>query len=276
MVKPHEPGLLNALGKRAAPRLAPLLAHGAAAQAVRHLETYLAILQGKGSGTGWDLAAEVQVALAAIRRPDAAIIDVGGGRGDWTAAMLASLPLAQVWLLEPSARALYHLAERGLPRTTVIPAAAGDQPGNALLLAPRSEQPIASLHRRRDSYFQQEQFDAQPVQVVTLDQIIAAFHLDVVDFVKIDVEGHELAVLQGARAALAAGRIKALAFEFGSGNLNARTFFHDVWDELQPLGFDLHRICPGGVLLPVAEYYEDLEHFRGVSNYLAMLHTEKS
>ena len=27
---------------------------------MRHLETYLAILQGKGSGTGWDLAAEVQ------------------------------------------------------------------------------------------------------------------------------------------------------------------------------------------------------------------------
>lgn len=199
MVKPHGTRPPQRPGQASRARLAPLLAHGAAAQAVRHLETYLAILQGKGSGTGWDLAAEVQVALAAIRRPNAAIIDVGGGRGDWTAAMLASLPLAQVWLLEPSARALYHLAERGLPRTTVIPAAAGDQPGNALLLAPRSEQPIASLHRRRDSYFQQEQFDAQPVQVVTLDQIIAAFHLDVVDFVKIDVEGHELAVLQGVR-----------------------------------------------------------------------------
>lgn len=271
MVKPHEPGIFNTVGKQAAPLLAPLLVHTAAAQAVRHLETFLAILQGKGSGTGWDLEAEVQVALAAIHRPQAVIIDVGGGRGDWTAALLQSLPLARALMLEPSPRFLEHLRQRRLPRTTVIPAAAGDAAGGALLHEPRSDETIASLHVRRDSYFRQERFQPQPVQVVTLDQVIAAFDLDVVDFVKIDVEGHELAVLRGARQALQAGRIRALAFEFGSGNLNSRTFFHDLWDELRPLGFDLHRICPGGVLLPVDEYYEDLEYFRGVSNYLAAL-----
>ncbi len=174
-------------------------------------------------------------------------------------------------LLEPAARFLQQLAERGLPRTTVIPAAAGDAAHSAVLNVPRSGQMIASLHVRRDSYFQQEQFEPQPVQVVTLDQVISAFDLDVVDFVKIDVEGHDLAVLRGARQSLQAGRVKALAFEFGSGNLNSRTFFHDIWDELRPLGFHLQRICPGGILLPIDEYYEDLEHFRGVSNYLAAL-----
>ncbi len=213
----------------------------------------------------------MRVALAAIHRPDAVVIDVGGGRGDWTAALLHALPMARVLMLEPSAPALHHLRERYLARTTVIPAAAGDHPGSAVLHVPRWDAAIASLHVRRDSYFQQEQFQPQPVQVVTLDQVITAFGLAVVDFVKIDVEGHELAVLRGARHALQAGRIKALAFEFGSGNLNSRTFFHDFWDELRPLGFHLQRICPGGVLLPVDEYYEDLEHFRGVSNYLAAL-----
>lgn len=271
MVKPHDPGFLNAAGKWAAPYLAPLLSHGALAQAVRHLETYLAIVQGKGSGTGWDLAAEVQTALAVIRRPDAVVLDVGGGRGDWSAAVLHARPQARIVMLEPSARLLEQLRRRNLPRTTVIPAAAGEQPGVAVLHVPRSDETIASLHARRDSYFQHEPFESQPVQVVTLDQVIAAFRLDVVDFVKIDVEGHELAVLRGARQALRARRIKALAFEFGSGNLNSRTFFHDFWDELRPLGFRLHRICPGGLLLPIDDYYEDLEYFRGVSNYLATL-----
>lgn len=271
MVKPHEPGFLNAAGKQAAPLLAPLLTNSALAQAVRHLETYLAVIQGKGSGTGWDLTSEVQAALAAIQRPDAVLIDVGGGHGDWTAALLHALPQARVLLLEPAAHLLDGLRQRNLSRTTVIPVAAGDQPGHALLHVPRSSETIASLHVRRDSYFQDEQFQPQAVQVVTLDQVIAAFGLDVVDFVKIDVEGHELAVLQGARQALRAGRIRALAFEFGSGNLNSRTFFHDFWDELSPLGYRLQRICPGGKLLPVDDYYEDLEYFRGVSNYLAAL-----
>ena len=271
MGKPHEPGLLNTLGKRAAPLLTPLLTHPNLAQAVRHLETYLGVIQGKGSGTGWDLDAEVRAARAAIHRPDAVVIDVGGGRGDWTAALLEAVPMARVLLLEPSAPALDHLRARCLARTTVLPVAAGDQPGSAVLHVPRWDTAIASVHLRRDSYFQIEQFQPQLVQVVTLDQVISTFGLGVVDFVKIDVEGHELAVLRGARQSMQAGRIKALAFEFGSGNLNARTFFHDIWDELLPFGFQVQRICPGGVLLPVDEYYEDLEHFRGVSNYLAVL-----
>lgn len=271
MVKPHEPSTLNTWGKRAAPLLARLLAQAPVAEAVRNLETYLAIVQGKGSGTGWNLTAEVKVAVAAIRRPDAVIIDVGGNRGDWTAAVLQSLPLASVLLLEPSELALQHLRKRNLPRVTVIPAAAGDHLGSDVLHVPRSAEAIASFHIRRDSYFRQMQFDPQPVQVVTLDQVISAFNLDWVDFVKIDVEGHELAVLRGARTSLQAGLIQALSFEFGSGSLNSRTFFHDLWDELHPLGFGLYRICPGGILLPVDEYYEDLEYFRGVSNYLAVL-----
>ncbi len=173
MVKPHEPGVLSALGKRAGPRLTSLLAHGPLARAARHLETYLGVIQGKGSGTGWDLAGEVRAAL----------------------------------LLEPSPAALEHLRQRSLPRTTVVPAAAGAAAGHALLHVPRSGDTIASLHARR----------------------------------------------------------------FGSGNLNSRTFFHDFWDELHPLGYRLQRIGPGGVLLPVDAYYEDLEYFRGVSNYLAAL-----
>ena len=86
-----------------------------------------------------------------------------------------------------------------------------------------------------------------------------------------DLEGHELFALNGATTALKLGYIKALSFEFGAGNVNSRTFFRDFWELLTPLGFELRRICPGGVTVPVREYYEDLEFFRGVSNYVGIL-----
>jgi hypothetical protein len=100
------------------------------------------------------------------------------------------------------------------------------------------------------------------------------YAIDKVDFMKVDVEGHELAVLSGARQMLNSQRIVALSFEFGSGQINSRCFFHDFWDLLHPLGYRVQRICPGGMLLEIEEYYEDLEHFRGVSNYLAVLAQE--
>jgi hypothetical protein len=86
-----------------------------------------------------------------------------------------------------------------------------------------------------------------------------------------DIEGHELFALKGALAALGAKRIGALSFEFGAGNVNSRTFFRDFWQLLTPLGYELRRICPGGATTTLFEYYEDLEFFRGVTNYLAVL-----
>jgi hypothetical protein len=86
-----------------------------------------------------------------------------------------------------------------------------------------------------------------------------------------DLEGHELFVLRGAAQALKRGYIRALTFEFGSSNVNSRTYFHDFWDLLSAYGFEIKRIYPGGTVMKVSEYYEDLEYFRGVTNYLAVL-----
>jgi hypothetical protein len=53
--------------------------------------------------------------------------------------------------------------------------------------------------------------------------------------------------------------------------VNSRTFFRDFWELLIPLGFEIRRICPGGRTIGVKSYYEDLEMFRGVTNYIATL-----
>lgn len=144
-----------------------------------------------------------------------------------------------------------------------------DKSGKATLYSPDAWSPVASLYPRRDSQLQKYEFGKQEVEVVTIDDFIDSFGIDVVDFMKIDVEGNELAVLHGSRQALQSKRIKALTFEFGCGNINSRTYFHDFWDTLQGYGYTIKRICPGGILLKIETYYEDLEYFRGVSNYLA-------
>lgn len=90
-----------------------------------------------------------------------------------------------------------------------------------------------------------------------------------VDFAKFDVEGAELSALHGGARTFSRKAIGALSIEFGSSNINSRTFFRDFWDFLTGYGFELFRVLPGGRTLRIEEYYEDLEHFRGVSNYVA-------
>jgi hypothetical protein len=50
-------------------------------------------------------------------------------------------------------------------------------------------------------------------------------------------------------------------------------FFKDCWDLITGHGYSLWRIVPGGRPVPVRAYREDLEHFRGVSNYIGSVAT---
>ena len=58
-------------------------------------------------------------------------------------------------------------------------------------------------------------------------------------------------------------------FEFGSANVNSRTFFRDFWDLLTGYGYRVERIIPGGGTPPSAATPRDLEYFRGATNYVA-------
>ena len=109
------------------------------------------------------------------------------------------------------------------------------------------------------------------VEVSTIDQVIESQTIDFVDFMKMDAKGHELFALRGARQSLASRKIGALSFEFGCGNINSRTFFRDFWELLTGAGFSIWRIAPSGKDVPVRDYYEDAEYFRGATNYVAEL-----
>jgi FkbM family methyltransferase len=236
----------------------------------QYVEAYLGILFGKGSGTGWDMEGEITAACATLTAPDSLIFDVGANQGDWSRALLKKLPNARIVMFEPAAGCQSHLHPLVSERVCLVPSAVGSEPGTAELWSSSETDGAASLHPRKDTYFATAQFVPQQVEVTSIDDYISRNGLERVDFVKLDIEGHELAALQGADASLSGGKIRALAFEFGAANLNSRTCFRAFWDYLRPRNFDLLRVTPGGRLLPVANYSEDLEYFRGVTNYVAV------
>ena len=88
---------------------------------------------------------------------------------------------------------------------------------------------------------------------------------------KMDIEGHELFALRGANGAQARGIIKALSFGFGSGNINSRIFFAITGTCLQDSIMIFIQCSRGGKLMPIIRYEEELEYFRGVSNYIATI-----
>jgi FkbM family methyltransferase len=118
------------------------------------------------------------------------LVDGGAYRGETLTALAARLPLAQAWSFEPDpenhAALVAALADWPVPATH-IPAGLSDRCGLADFQAGAGEA----------SHFGGS--GGRPTPVVSLD---ACLHLAPVNFIKLDVEGQELAVLAGARRTL--------------------------------------------------------------------------
>jgi FkbM family methyltransferase len=267
----HTPGKLSSFAKRITPFLGRVAANARTTSFVELTSAYLNCIIGKGAGSGWHTGEELAAARF-IHREDPVIMDIGANRGWWTVELRRLIGERGRWLLiDPAAECCVLL--RKINGVEVIETAVGEQKGKAKFYTSGNGSGLASLHERHDSLMQLNKEDLmveeREVAVTTIDAILDERGIDIVDMAKMDLEGHELFALRGAIKSLKTRRLRALTFEFGAGNVNSRTFFRDFWDLLTGYGYRLHRICPSGKTVPVSEYYEDLEFFRGVTNYIA-------
>jgi FkbM family methyltransferase len=157
------------------------------------------------------------VALAAARRlpADAVFVDVGAHIGTHTVYALRSGRFARAVVFEPAPRnarlLAMNLETNGLaPVTTIVPKAAGDKPGTAVLhLHPRNTG--AHAIGAPPSVDGQGRLD---VPVVRVEDELAALGVaaDKVGLIWVDVEGYEPQALEGLGGLMA--RATPIAFEF--------------------------------------------------------------
>ncbi len=265
----NTPGKLNRLGKKFAPFFGRLVANPRATGFIELVSAYLNCVIGKGGGSGWHLGEELAAARF-IHRENPVILDIGANKGWWTIELRRLIGEGGRWILvDPAAECCALL--RKLKGVEVIEAAVGEQRGRAKFYTPGDASGFASLHERRDSHARMEHLilEEREVAMTTIDEILDERGIETVDLAKMDLEGHELFALRGAAKSLKTHRLRALTFEFGTSNVNSRTFFRDFHDLLAGYGYRIHRIYPSGKTVPILEYYEDLEFFRGVTNYIA-------
>ena len=90
-----------------------------------------------------------------------------------------------------------------------------------------------------------------------------------IDLLKIDAEGAELFILQGASELLKNQAIRAIQFEYGLKYRDSGAKLADIFELLTPYGFTIFRVLPDGLLL-IDSVKEELECYRD-TNYLSLL-----
>jgi hypothetical protein len=83
---------------------------------------------------------------------------------------------------------------------------------------------------------------------------------------KLDIEGHELNAIKGAKQMIADKKVDFIQFEFGGCNIDSRTYFQDFYYLLKDK-YRIYRILRDGIF-EIEQYKETSEIFITV-NYLA-------
>jgi FkbM family methyltransferase len=233
---------------------------------LRGIERFAQKHQGKGWGA---FTVDHEAAIAAKHLSlNSVVIDVGGNIGDWSAAIIDRVKVARLIIIEPDTGNCTKLRNRfsDTVGVEVVEAALSSSNGTAALYSDRPGSGLASLHKRELRHQRIEHEQVATVATISLETLLESHEVKAVDLLKMDIEGHEFAVLRAAEKVLP--RVGMIQFEFGGSNVASRTYFHDFWRLLSP-AYSISRLGPSG-LIEVPKYRESDEALFGVSNYLAV------
>jgi FkbM family methyltransferase len=138
------------------------------------------------------------------------IYDVGANNGDFALAFQAAYPEARLYLFEPLERHLDHLRqlkETGAFNWTIYPNALGSRSEELEIEVPDGFEDASSLLGFSEEYLLQNPHSAKTrreiCKVRSLDELMSENQpATSIDLLKIDVEGFEFAVLEGANNTL--------------------------------------------------------------------------
>lgn len=177
-------------------------------------------------------------------------LDIGANYGLYALTLAATAgPEGRVWAIEPAAETAGYLrrsaARNGMAHLTVHALALSDREGSAELILGNSSE-LHRLEPAAGSPGSQEPRTGETVRLGTLDGFAAEEGCAGVDFIKLDVEGSELRVIEGGLDFLAA-EDPLLQVEITDG----RGFNLEPVRRLADLGYRAYRLLPGiGLLAP--------------------------
>jgi FkbM family methyltransferase len=211
--------------------------------------------------------------LASSPQSPTMIFDVGANKGDWTKQACASFGNnAEFFAFEPVNHTYAYLAEQMTDlgkeyKVTAMHLALGDSDGVAEIQISGKLAGSNSFYKRQGTNIKGER--SESVRVIRGDSFCRQHNIRRIGFLKIDTEGHEMAVLRGFDEMLSQRTVDLIQFEYGGCWIDARTYLKDAFALLSGCGYRLGRLMPDRVEW-FSIYRQDIKTFR-YSNWVAAL-----
>lgn len=186
--------------------------------------------------------------LSKYKNKDVILFDIGANVGKYTEMLLKYCEQYnigyQIFIFEPVKASIKVLQEKfGTNAKIVInPFGVSDVNKTTEIFYDKAGSTLASLYPRELSQSNIYLSQQETIQLIRLEDYISEKKISKIDFLKIDVEGHEIPAFIGMGKFLHADFIHAIQFEYGGANIDSRTFLKNLYGLLQPKGYTIFKV----------------------------------
>jgi FkbM family methyltransferase len=113
--------------------------------------------------------------------------------------------------------------------------------------------------------------EKQNIELIRGDDFLRENNLNIVDFLKLDIEGAEYDALLGFSESIEKGKIKIIQFEYGYINITTKKLLIDYYTFFETYGYTIGKVFPKYV--EFRKYDFKFEDFIG-PNFIAVKNTE--
>ena len=186
------------------------------------------------------------------------MLDIGANTGIYSALLEDVVGARNLYLFEPQPRLCVRLRRR-FRRAHVLNLALSNATGRQTMRVPYIDGERVDYRATLGSHTEQNQTGSEEisVRVAPLDDVVADLGVDAIGFVKIDVEGHEDAVLEGATRTI--DRFRPLLLV----EIEARhhTFpITEIFARLEDLGYRGYYVDPETFTFPGTAAFDVRRH----------------
>jgi len=207
-------------------------------------------------------------------RSDSIVFDVGGCQGEWSGEVLKRGLAKCVHVFEPvqtSYNQIFKNLQMYEDKVVLNLLAASDTQRSDVFWEYVSHPTLSTKYKRNEQvmlHFGIQNPTQIEVETISLDTYCMKNSISHIDFLKIDVEGAELDVLQGACELLSTGRIKHLQFEYGGCFLDAGITLKMIYDFLSSKRYKI-GIMLNGIVQYLSCFDIEMENYE-YCNYVGV------
>jgi FkbM family methyltransferase len=201
------------------------------------------------------------------------IFDIGANLGDYSETLIDNKVknnvIVDIHLFEPTAKCFEELTSKFSFNKNIVLNNFGlsNSSDSCTIFYDQEKSGLASLYKRNLEHYDINFELSETVEIKRADRYIKENNIEHIDFVKIDIEGHELKAFEGFGEYLRDDFVDVIQFEYGGANLDSHVSLMEINNFFKKRNFKLFKIMRHG--LEARSYQPYMENFMN-SNYVVM------